>query len=393
MTHRNKRLLAFFMAVLMTFTLVQQDGAAVLENTYFTAVNDKLMPLTTETMPFWSNNVLYVCCTAFEQTDLGVRCIRNYNTGRTVLYTRDRALYFNLENRTTYDKNNVMFYGYAIEIGELIFYPLDLVCKYFGLSWTMIETSTIPLIRIKCDTVVLDDSMFVNAASSMMAGRYAEYEKLVNSSRPVEDEQNENQQGDQQNEQKEDTPDPPVVDDPPIHAAEGQKLYLLLSATTGDAVRRMIAQLADRQATFLLTVQQMEDGDLLRALLGNGHSIALQVSGSTESEIQTELLRARELVWQASCSMLQLVWYDGDASVAQLFEQQGYINITADIDRSGKILRSEKNVDTLMRVIGQHKEDISVYLGDDGNYKDGLKILLGRLLEAEYRLCAWRLTH
>ena len=393
MTHRNKRLLAFFMAVLMTFTLVQQDGAAVLENTYFTAVNDKLMPLTTETMPFWSNNVLYVCCTAFEQTDLGVRCIRNYNTGRTVLYTRDRALYFNLENRTTYDKNNVMFYGYAIEIGELIFYPLDLVCKYFGLSWTMIETSTIPLIRIKSDTVVLDDSMFVNAASSMMAGRYAEYEKLVNSSRPVEDEQNENQQGDQQNEQKEDTPDPPVVDDPPIHAAEGQKLYLLLSATTGDAVRRMIAQLADRQATFLLNVQQMEDGDLLRALLGNGHSIALQVSGSTESEIQTELLRARELVWQASCSMLQLVWYDGDASVAQLFEQQGYINITADIDRSGKILRSEKNVDTLMRVIGQHKEDISVYLGDDGNYKDGLKILLGRLLEAEYRLCAWRLTH
>lgn len=415
MTCRNKRLFACLLAFLVTVSLVKQEGAAVLENTYFTAVNDKLMPLTAETMPFWSNNILFVCCTAFENTDLGVRCIRNYNTGRAVLYTREAALFFNLENRTVYDKNNVTYNSYAIEIGELIFFPLDFVCRYFGLSWSQNETRTVPLIRIKSDSAVLDDSLFINAASSMMASRYAEYEKLVNNSRPTEDEkdpdQDKNQEPNKDNNQdkeqdqnqdkdnnKENTtttpPDnDPVVELPPIHAAEGQKVYLVLSAKTGDVIRSMMTQLGDTPATFLLTVQQMEDGDLIRALLGSGHGVALMVRGSTESEIREELLRARELVWTASCSLLQLVWYDGKEGAAELFEQQGCINITVEVDRRANILRSEKNVDTLMRVIGQYQEDVSVYLGDDGNYKDGLKRLLSRLLEAEYRLCAWRMTH
>ena len=104
------------------------------------------------------------------------------------------------------------------------------------------------------------------------------------------------------------------------------------------------------------------------------------------------MLFRSELVWMASCHLLQLVWYDGRENVGELFEQHGCISIAADVDRSANMLRSEKNVDTLMRVIGQYREDLSIYLGHDGNYRDGLKLLLDSLQEAEYRLCARRLV-
>ena len=379
---RGRRLCAVFLALLMIFSLIRYDGNAVLENVYFTAVNDKLMPLNDETMPFWSNNTLYVCYTAFDRTDLDVRYIRNYSMGLAVLYTSKNGLYFDLAGRTVYDKNDVFYNGSAIEKNGYVFFPLDLVCRYFGLSWTLNDTATVPLIRIKSDTVVLDDSNFISAAATMMAGRYAEYEKSVNASQQEEDEKPPKE------------PDKePVVSPPPIHAADGQKLYLILSGRTEEAIRDAISILGDRGATFLLTVQQMENGDLVRTLLGSGHGIALLVRSSTESEILTELERARELVWMAACSPLQLVWFEEETDITALFEERGCVNITAQIDRRTATMRSAKEVDALMRLIGTHQEDLSIYLGNDEKYMDGLRTLLDRLDQAQYRLCAWRLTH
>ncbi len=381
MTRRGKRFFAALLAFILMFTLVRQEGTAVLEDVYFTAVNDKLMPLNAETMPFWSNNTLYVCYTAFDKTDLDVQYIRNYSMGLAVLYTSKNGLYFDLAGRTVYDKNDVYYNGSAIEKNGYVFFPLDLVCRYFGLSWSQNDTATVPLIRIKSDTVVLDDRSFISAAATMMASRYAEYEKIVNASK-------------QEDEKPPKEPDKdPVVSPPPIYAADGQKLYLILSGRTEEAVRGAMDVMGDRGATFLLTVQQMENGDLVRALLGNGHSIALLVRSGTEGEILSELQRARELVWMASCSLLQLVWYEGEGSVTLLFEEQGCVNITAQLDRRTAATHSTKEVDTLMRLIGRHQEDLSIYLGNDEKYMDGLSTLLDRLDQAQYRLCAWRLTH
>ena len=381
MTRRGKRFFAALLAFVLMFTLVRQEGTAVLEDVYFTAVNDKLMPLNAETMPFWSNNTLYVCYTAFDKTDLDVQYIRNYSMGLAVLYTSKNGLYFDLAGRIVYDKNDVYYNGSAIEKNGYVFFPLDLVCRYFGLSWSQNDTATVPLIRIKSDTVVLDDRSFISAAATMMASRYAEYEKIVNASK-------------QEDEKPPKEPDKdPVVSPPPIHAADGQKLYLILSGRTEEAVRGAMDVMGDRGATFLLTVQQMENGDLVRALLGNGHSIALLVRSGTEGEILSELQRARELVWMASCSLLQLVWYEGEESVTLLFEEQGCVNITAQLDRRTAATHSTKEVDTLMRLIGRHQEDLSIYLGNDEKYMDGLSTLLDRLDQAQYRLCAWRLTH
>lgn len=388
MKRSNKRICAFLLALLMVFSLVKQEGTAVLENVYFTAVNDKLMPLNDETMPFWSNNTLYVCYTAFDRTDLDVQYIRNYSMGLAVLYTSKMDLRFDLANRTSYDRNGVFYDGSAIEKNGYVFFPLDLVCRFFGLNWSQSNTATVPLIRIKSDTVVLDDKSFISAAATMMASRYAEYEKQVTDSQKEEDKKDDDKETGNTAPEKD-----PVVDPPPIHAADGQKVYLVLSGKTGEAVRELMNILADEPATFLLTVQQMEDGDLVRALLGSGHGIALDVRSSTDSEICEEILRARELMWRASCTLLQLVWYDAEEDAAPLLEEMGCVNVTVELDRSANTLRTDNQVDTLMRQIGKYQEDLGVYLGTDENCARGLATLLGRLDEAQYRLCAWRLTH
>ena len=379
MIRRGKKVLVALLVLFLVFTLVRYEGRAVLENVYFTAVNDKLMPLNDETMPFWSNNTLYVCHTMFDRTDLEVHYIRNYSMGLAVLYTSRYGLYFDLAARTVYDTNDVPYSGNAIEKNGYVFFPVDLVCRYFGLTWSLNDTATVPLIRIKSDTAVLDDVSFISAAATMMTSRYAEYEKTVNAS--------------QQEEPPKGPEKDPVAEQPPIHAADGQMIYLVLSCKTGESARATMRILGDNGATFLLTVQQMEDGDLVRALLGNGHSIALLVRSGTESEILSELQRARELVWKAACSLLQLVWYEGDEDAAALFEQQGCVDITVQLDYRTTATQTGKDVEGLMRQVSKYQEDLSIYLGNDEKYLEGLGALLDRMIQAQYRLSTWRFTH
>lgn len=376
----GRRTAAFVMALLMTVSLMQQRGAAVLENVYFSAANEQLMPLNDETTPFYSGNTLYVCQTLFDGTDLGVRYIRNYSMGLAVLYTSSTDLRFDLVNRSISDKYGNPYPGKAIEKNGYLFFPLEFVCRFFGLKWSISETATVPLVRITSDTACLDDRSFISAAASMMATRYAAYEKQV------KNEENDSGNGDNGSGDSPDTP-------PPIHAAAGQKLYLLLKSTSPEATRAALQDLEGSGITFLMTAEQLEDGDLVRAILGSGHAVALYVQGTTEEEILSEILHGRELVRSASCSLLQLVWYDGSEDISSMLQEQGLVSVNATLDHSKVSLKNDNDAKSLLLLISKYREDLSVYLGSDTSCRNGLSLLLSRLSEAQYRLCSWRLTH
>lgn len=383
MKQRIRRTAAFLLALFMSVSLTQYQGSAVLEGVYFTGVNDKLMPLTGETMPFYSGNILYICQTIFEKTDLGVRYIRNYTFDLAVLYTPDTGLYFDLYDQSAQDSLGNEYQSRVIEKNGMMFFPAELVCRFFGLNLSVTETATVPLVRITNNAAFLDDISFINAAASMMASRYAAYEKQVKDS-----------QNDSGNGNTEQTPsDDPSLKPPPVHAADGQKVYLLLSSASGESIRKAMQVLSGSSATFLLTAQQLEDGELVRALLGNGHAIALKLQSSTEDELRSELLRARGSVWQASCSLLQLVWYEGKTDISELLLEYGCVGITPDLDCSDIPLRSEADAETMLRQIGKHRENLSVRIGAAEDCLDGLDDLLAKLINAQYRLCALRLTH
>ena len=371
---------------LVLAALLSPPGArAVLSDVYFTAVNDQLLELSDETMPFFSGGVLYVSSRLFEGTDLGVNYVRDTNSGLAMLYTANTKvdLRFDLEEQVAYDRQGNFYSGRAIERGGVIFFPLDLVCKRFGLNHTYTLTDTVPLIRVTSASAILDDAFFIDAASTQMADRYAEYERAA-----VPPEEG----GTTASPDKRPVPpvhQPPSTPEDPVQAAEGQKVYLILSCQAADALSAM-ERLEGVQATFLLTAEEMENADLLRGLVAQGHAVALRLTGQTEEEAAGELERARELLWQAACSWLELVWYEGGADLGALLEAEGCARVSGTLDQRSRGLTGSGQAGTLLRTIGRYREDVSVYLG--GGRLGGLTPLLEGLEEGGYRVCAWRLT-
>ena len=292
--------------------------------------------------------------------------------GLAVLYTPHTDLRFDLTNQTIYDKQGVSYPGRAIERGGVVFFPLNLVCSYFGLTWSYNETSTVPLIRVRSSGAILDDRTFIDAATDSMRNRYTTYEKWVVANTPAA---------------------PPAQQTPPpVHAVEGQRIHLILECSSAADTLAAMTLLGDTYATFLLSLEQMENGDLLRALTANGHEIALLPRAQTAAELESEISAARSKLWQATCSWLQLVWYDGSDSPDQVLEDLGCHRITAVLDRSESGLANTARVTALMTSIGRYRTDISIFLGSAGGCLGGLRSLIRELLDAQYHICAWRIT-
>ena len=121
----------------------------------------------------------------------------------------------------------------------------------------------------------------------------------------------------------------------------------------------------------------------------SGDGLALQTRGETEAEMEEEIVRARELVWQAACAWLELVWCGDGAE--ELLSQLGCVRVTAQISASGDLDRAGQAA-ALMRTVSRYREDVSLSLGGDGSGLGGLGALLEDLDAGGYRLSAWRLT-
>ncbi len=364
MKNRLRRFAALALALLLLACLTGVPVRASADGVYFTAANDQLMELTADTMPFYSNDVLYVSSRLFEGGELGVSYARHTSLGLATLYSSSLDLRFDLAGQVAYDKQNNLYPGYAIERGGVVFFPLNMVCRYFGLTWTQTATDTAPLIRVKSGSVVLSDADFIYAATRLMSARYSDYER-AQGGRPVTPP----------------GPNDPAVTDPPIQAAEGQKVYLLFD---GGAARDLLPALDGVQATFLLTEEDLSDGDLLRALAAGGHAPVLRLAGDTEEATAAALRRGREALGQAPCLPLELVWYDGGEALEALFADEGCVRVRADLEQSGGAAGT-------LRAIGRHREDVAVYLGGSGSL-ELLPDLLRGLEEGRYRISAWRLT-
>jgi len=364
---RYQKPLIWLLTLVMALSIVPaQNGKAVLRGVYFTAANEQRMELTGSTMPFWSGSTLYVASSLFQGTDLGVNYVKNSAMGLAVLYTTKTDLRFDLVHRKVYDKDGNAYAGRAIERRGVVFVPLDLVCRYFGLTWTYNETNLVPLIRVKSSRAVLDDRNFIDAATQQMTSRYEAYEKLVG------------QQG--------------IGDDrPPAYAVEGQKVCLVIESVTAADTLAAVELLGEVQATFLLTAEQMAQGDLVRCLVAKGHGIALRAVGTDAESVATELEQGRDLLLQAACSWLNLVWYEGEENIAPLLEEMGCRAVATELDFRDKELNSASRARNILTTIGRYREDVTVFLGADGSCLLGLEPLLDGLKSGNYRVCAWRL--
>ena len=361
-----RRVAAWSLTLLLVLVLVPARGKAVLDGVYFTAANEQLLDLNSETMPFYSGGVLYVSSKVFEGTDLGVTFVYNSTTKMAMLYTARTDLRFDLVNQTTYDKNGNKYQAYAMERNGYVFLPIGTVCGFFGLMWTISETDTAPLIRVRSSSAILSDRDFIDAASNDMQRRYAAYEKQV--------------------EERAGNENPQVYPE-----YTGQKIHLLVACQTREDTLAVLKELGNTaQGTFLLTAEQMEDGDLLRALIAGGHAVALAASGETEEDVEAQIIQGRNLLWQATCSWLSLVWYEGKTDMTALLSDLGCVPLTVDLDRRDTGLSTASRARSLLSTVELYRRDLTIYLGADSGCLGGMETLLEGLAERQCLVCAWR---
>lgn len=363
---------AWVLALALAVILVPGSRAAG-GGIYFTAANDQLLDLNGETMPFLSNGMLYVPNTVFQGTDLGVSFARNYGMHLALLYTSQTDLRFDLENQSARDKQGNEYDTYAIERGDCVFFPLDVVCRHFGLDWSFTQTAKAPLIRITNAGAVLNTEDFTAAAATQMENYYNAYQRQL-----------EEQAGTAPPGQ----PDPP----PPVQTGEGQKVRLLIAGRDAGDTKAALALLAEAQvqATFLLAPEELEDGDLVRGIAAGGHALALLADGGTEREVEAAVRRGRESVWEAGCLWLELVWYEGESDVSGLLEEMGCVRVQAELDQRSPGLGSASRARRAADAIVRWREDAAVFLGDDGKCLGGLAALLRELMEAGCAMGPWR---
>lgn len=367
-----KRLASLALAVLLSVQLAPVRGQAVLDGVYFTAANEQLLEMNAATMPFWSwEEILYVPVSMFQGTDLGIFYVFNNSLQTAVLYTTKTDLRFDLPNQTCISKEGKVYDAFAIEKNGQIFVPVDLVCYHFGLDYNLTETELVPLLRVVSPSSVLDDISFIDAALNQMRDRYSRYEAWSNQQQPPVVR----------------PPEPPVVE-------AGQKLHLLLPCEDAQTVMSLLPVLerCEAQITALLPVEQLENGDLVRGLLAGGHSIALLARGADESEVEAEVEQARALLWQAGCSWLQMVWYEGEEDLSGLLQDLGCVPLQADLDQRAAVLEQGSRVQSLLTEIRMQGAGAVVCLNGDPGSAEGLTDLLEGLAKDKYNVCIRRIA-
>ena len=261
---------------------------------YFTALNERVELLTSDSMPFWYGGILYVPYSIFDkalnttQIDLGLNVSYNSRIRSTVtIYNlRQQMLTFDLNSGTcsneltgeTYDARAIMRNGRP-------FLPVGTVCAFFGLSWSYTALPSIPggyLVRITNGDVVLDDATFIDAAGNTLDARLQQYTQSLNSAAST-------------------TPAPTPTPTQPVEPQPEEPIspndiptYLAVLGREGDGLRETLDALdsAGRYALFFLTPQVLEEeGDLVRRMLGSGHLVGILAQG--EDPDQTRALLER----------------------------------------------------------------------------------------------------
>lgn len=276
---RKRRIFQLLLTAVLMVGLFQPMPASA-ATLYFTAINNTVAPLTSDTMPFWSGGTLYVPYSVFDASlngvGVGLGLYTSYNRdNRTVtLFNLRQMLIFDLNSGTCRDDvTGTTYISKAIMRGGRPYLSLNMVCSHFDLEYSYNQLPDIPqgfLVRIKSSGTVMSDADFIDAAKNVISNRLREYTQSLNpaeSTAPGTD------------------PVPPSVPSNPsgpvVVGKDDSAAYLAFRCETGTGLTDILDTLYEnkRCAVFFLTPQLLEEGDLVRRILGDGHSVGILAEG------------------------------------------------------------------------------------------------------------------
>ena len=366
-----RRAACLCLAALLAAQLAAIRGAAAPAGVYFTVADRVVLEMEDASMPFQQDGQWYIPHTVFTQRELDVAYGRSVDRQTAYLMTIRQRLNFDLAGGTCYDQDGRYYYNIrAIARGDYVFFPLDMVARFFGLSWSYTPTSLVPMIRITDSSSTLTDAVFLDSGANLLQSRYNDYLRSI---------------------AQQETPSVPSA------PRAGQRVYLMLSFSNFIDAQAVLDQLEawDGRAAMLFSAGQMDgQGDLLRRLVGQGHAVAIAPEGTTQAEVIGDLARANAALWEAAFAKTRLVYLSEEQrDLAPAVESLGYAVCAADIDYRPYPLTGSTRAGRLYSdITGRASRDVRVYLGDDKASLPGLSSLLERLEEGDCRVLAYRET-
>lgn len=267
--NQKRRIPSLLLAVLLFLGLFRPMPTSA-ANLYFTSINDSVGLLTSDTMPCWSGGTLYVPYTVFNAKLNGI----NVSLGLDASYnSRSRTVtIFNLKQMLSFDMNNnncrdemtgVIYDARAIMRNGKPYVPLSTVCSFFGLEYSYNQLPYIPqgyLVRIKSADVVLDDATFIDAGQWQINNRLRDYTQSLSSAETT-------------------NPVTPSTPAGPTDVDESNvATYLAFRCESAEGLPAILNTLdsAKQYALFFLPPKVIEaESDLIRRMLGTGHSVGI----------------------------------------------------------------------------------------------------------------------
>lgn len=307
----KKGLLAGLIFAALLFGLLAPAFGAT-GNVNLMAVNDRALDVTPENMPRTVGGVLYVPYTMLSNQvtgiNLGVSALYS-STRRTVLVTdSQRGVTFNLQNNTAQDLDGAPVSARAMVRNSTVFVPIDWLCQYFGtINCTRTRTPYGTLIRITNSAAILSDQDFADAARPQLAENLRRYLESGGRGEGV---------------------DPvPSGGVGSSDAPNGAELYLALRSGTAAGDCAQLLESRGQRALFLFTPRDLaREDDLLRRIVGAGHTAGLALDGEDLETCLEEAEQGRELLAAAARYNALVVSAPGlDDEGREALKKEGYV--------------------------------------------------------------------
>lgn len=358
---RFKRVLCLAL-VLLLLVKTAPTSAEAAGSVCFLAVNEKLFPLSDETMPFWSGGSLYVPHILMDDGELGIHYSRNTEKQMFIAYNLSSgSLTFDLAAGTITTNTRRTIPGSALVRGGAVFLPLGVLCDFFGLDYVYTRVTYGYLLRVKTPSDTFSDERFIDAASTSMAQRFAQYERAQ-------------------------TPD----ENPPSAPESGEStqpaarrtVYLAVESTASAHTLALLETALPGCVAFLFTPQSLQgSGDLLRQLAARGGAIALRVDASAGvAETLGQIERCNRALWEAAAVKTRIVMLDGgDDETARAVEAAGYCPLRFTLDYRAALPSVSRASSRIFSSADLNRGVCRVFLGTDESVLDSLSALLASL--------------
>lgn len=371
-----KRRAALALCLVLAFRLSLPPARAE-DRVFFTAADAYVLPLSDDTMPFWSGGYIYIASSVFTgaaRESLGVSQVLDSGQEWVVLYSGSggRSLTFNLSDSYALDNASNAYYPGALRRNGTVFVPASTVSRYFGLDYSVIQVERGSLVWVRQPGYNMPDKLFADAAQYSMESVYSDY------IRAKEDPAGGGAPGGNA------LPSAPAGTQDPAAGLEGKRVALCLKAGSDAASMADALAAYNAGAAFFFTPEEMErQGGTLRRLTAQGQGVGILAdAGDPDRTVAEQLEAGNAALCRAACAKTRLAYIQGGGPQdLQSAEEAGFRCLRPELDRSEKPLRSASDAQGLVLRLSAWRGDAAVWLGDAAS-SPGLRAFLSAAKEA-----------